>query len=283
MEIAGKSALVLGGTRGIGKAIALSLAAQGATIVLPYFDWPKDIEKTIAELKNYNAPHLFIKADLRNPQKVKELFGEINCRHNKLDILINNIERGGMPIVHGPYTDEQWEIEIETTLKAKWLVFQAALPLLKKSGQGVVINFSSIAAHTGRSGVAGLIFNDCYAAANRAISLFTETWAREGAPDVRVNEIVLGFVESRHAEGTRGWSLLTAEQQEAIHNHTLLKRSGTIKEVVDAVMFIIQKATFMTGTSLKIDGGYTLAGEAVPPIPAGVGNLEVIESQEEDK
>jgi 3-oxoacyl-[acyl-carrier protein] reductase len=191
-------------------------------------------------------------------------------RFGQLDILINNIERGGWPVVHGPYNSQQWDLEIETTLRAKRWVFEAALPHLKASGDAVVINFSSIAAIVGRSGPARLIFNDGYAAANRGVSLFTETWARIGAPEVRVNEVMLGFFETRHAEKTRGWGLLTAKQKKAVRDHTLLNRTGTIEDIVSAVLYIIKDAPFMTGSVLKLDGGYVLGGEKVDKIPSGI-------------
>ena len=159
---------------------------------------------------------------------------------------------------------------METTLRAKHWVFDAALPHLKASGDGVVINISSIAGIVGRSGPAGYIFNDGYAAANRGIALLTETWARMGAPRVRVNEIMLGLFETRHGPGTRGWQLLTEDQKKALIDHTLLGRTGTIEDVVKAVQFIIKDAPFMNGSILRLDGGYILGGDKVVPMPQGV-------------
>ena len=103
---------------------------------------------------------------------------------------------------------------METTLRAKQWVFEAAFRDLKTSIAGCVINVSSIAGSVGRSGPASLVFNEGYAAANRGVSLLTETWARLGAQEVRVNEIMLGFFETRHAEHTRGWGLLTGGQRQ---------------------------------------------------------------------
>ncbi|MCJ7602271.1 MAG: SDR family oxidoreductase, partial [Desulfobulbaceae bacterium] len=105
---------------------------------------------------------------------------------------------------------------------------------------------------------------------NRAVSSFTETWARQGAPEVRVNELMLGFFETRHAEGTRGWPLLSAGEQQAIINHTLLGRTGRIADIIKAVFFLIEDACYMTGSVIRLDGGYTLGAERVPPMPAGV-------------
>ena len=134
-----------------------------------------------------------------------------------------------------------------------------------------MIVLSSIAAITGRKGPAGLIFNDGYAAANRAVNSLTETWARQGAPKVRVNEIMLGFFEHRHAEQTKGWPLLAPEQQQEIIDHTLMGRTGKADDLVKAILFIIKEATFMTGTTLRLDGGYVLGGEKIPPMPEGLG------------
>jgi len=264
----------LGATRGIGRAIALHLANNGLRVVVPYFDWPEDSLSLIEQLAALPGGHFARRVDLRHPAQVKTLLAEVATLCGSLHILINNIERGGMPVVHGPYTAEQWALEIDTTLKAKWLVFNEALPLLQKKG-GVVVNLSSIAGEVGRAGPAGLLFNDAYAAANRAVSSFTQTWARLAAPSVRVNELQLGFISTRHAEGTRGWGLLSEAQRQAIHDRTLLGRSGTVQEVVKAVSFLIEEATFMTGCTIRLDGGYTLGHDRVPPMPSSQEDLEV--------
>ena len=193
------------------------------------------------------------------------------ARFGRLDILVNNIERGGWPVVHGAYVREQWDLELETTLRAKRWVFAAALPHLKgRRATRAVINLSSIAGLVGRAGPAAPVFNDGYAAACRAVSSFTEAWAREGAPEVRVNEIMLGFVDTRHGPGTRGWGLLSNAERQAIRDHTLLGRTGTLDDVVKAVMFVLRDAPFMTGSVLRLDGGYVLGGEKVQPMPPGV-------------
>jgi 3-oxoacyl-[acyl-carrier protein] reductase len=270
MELKGKVALVLGAIKGIGKGIALALADAGAKVAVNYFDWTEERGALKTDLVATGCDHLILKTDLRKTEAIPRMITRVIDRFGRLDILINNIERGGWPVVHGPYNQRQWELEIETTLRAKRWVFDAALPQLKASGDGVVINLSSIAAIVGRSGPARLIFNDGYAAANRGVSLLTETWARIGAPEVRVNEVMLGFFETRHGQKTRGWGLLTAKQKRALRAHTLLGRSGTIEDVVKAVLYIIRDAPFMTGAVLRLDGGYVLGGEKVDKIPKGI-------------
>jgi len=277
MEIKSKVALVLGAGRGIGLAVARALADDGVKVALPYHnDWENEAEKMQKEFVGSGENHLVLPVDLRDAAQVKDLVRQVQERFGALHILINNIERGGMPVVHGSYdlevNREQWDLEVDTTLKAKWLVVHNTLPLMKNSGEGVIINVSSIAGIIGRSGPAGLIFNDGYAAVNRAISSFTETWAREAAPTVRVNELMLGFIETRHGEGTRGWEILSDSEKEAITSHTLLHRSGSLEDVVKAVFFLIKDARFMTGAVLRLDGGYVLGGEKVSGMPDGILN-----------
>ncbi len=274
MNIAGKRGLVLGASRGIGLAIARMLAHHGVHLALPWLDWP---ESTAAMVEEFGSPvdrHLTLRVNLRDPEEVAGLVVEIKEKFGGLDILINNIERGGMPILHGGYHREvnrdQWRLEMETTLHAKWLVFEQTLPLLQQSSAATVVNISSVAGMVGRSGPSGLLFNDGYAAANRGVSSLTETWAQRGAPTIRVNEIMLGLIDGRHGPGTRGWQLLTEEQRQALIEHTLLQRTGTPEEVAKAVLFLVRDADFLTGTVLRMDGGYVLGGERPPEMPEGI-------------
>jgi len=275
MEIKDRVALVLGASRGIGRAIARALAERGAKLVLPYHhDWPQDADDMQKEFAGLGENLLAVKVDLRDKDQVQWFMAQVREKFGGLHILINNIERGGMPVVHGSYDHdvnrEQWDLEMDTTLKAKWLVVHNGLPLMKDSGGGVIINLSSIAGIVGRSGPAGLVFNDGYAAASRAVASFTETWARQGAPTVRVNEIMLGFFDTRHGRDTKGWDILKDADKKAILGHTLLERTGNAGDIVRAVFFLIESAGFMTGTVLRLDGGYVLGGERVPAMPDGV-------------
>jgi 3-oxoacyl-[acyl-carrier protein] reductase len=274
MNIAGKKALVLGASRGIGLAVARTLADQGARLALPWYDWPESAAAMAKEFGGESDGNLIMQVDLRKADETAGMMAAIEARLGGLDILINNIERGGMPILHGGYhrevNREQWQLEMETTLHAKWIVFEQALPLLRRSAEGVVVNVSSIAGVVGRSGPAGLLFNDGYAAANRGVSSLTETWARLGAPTIRVNEIMLGLIDQRHGPGTRGWALLSETEQRALINHTLLRRTGTPEEVARAVLFLVRDADFLTGTVLRMDGGYVLGGDKPADMPEGM-------------
>lgn len=273
MQLANTYGLVLGASRAIGRAIARDLAARGVRLFLPWYDWPEDVAEMKKEFPD-DQGHLCLQADLRQRDDVARLAREIDSRAGRLDILINNIERGGMPIVHGAYSREvnqdQWQREMDTTLHAKWLVFDQCLPLLRQAREAAVINISSIAACTGRAGIAGLLFNDGYAAANRGVAALTEIWARMGAPTIRVNELMLGIIDGRHGPGTRGWQALSEAEQAMVIDHTLLRRTGTPEEVSRMVLCLLEQADFMTGTTIRLDGGFVLGGEPVPAMPPGI-------------
>jgi 3-oxoacyl-[acyl-carrier protein] reductase len=214
-----------------------------------------------------------VQVDLLDGQQVVDLIAQIDSAFGSLDILINNIERGGMPVLHGSYhrrvNRKQWQLEMDTTLQAKWRLFDGCLPLLQRVDTAAVVNISSIAGLVGRSGPAAKLFNDGYAAANRGISSLTETWARLGSPDIRVNELMLGLIDSRHGENTRGWELLTEAEQQELLDHTLLGRTGKPEDVAKAVLYLVRDAAFMSGSILRLDGGYILGGDTARTMPAG--------------
>ena len=265
--------LLPGAARPIGRAIARRFASDGYRLVMPVFDWPESVADLRGEFPD-NDLFWMPDCDLRSPEQVAELFVSIGQRFGSLGILINNIERGGMPVVHGSYdlpvNAGQWQREFATTLDAKRLLFTHALPLLRRNQAAAVVNISSIAALCGRAGAAAPFFSEGYALANRAIQGLTEAWAREAAPTVRVNELMLGFIASRHGEGTRGWKAMSATERAALDRHTPLGRRGLPEEVAEAVYFLALRATYMTGTVVRMDGGYLLGGEETPPLPSGI-------------
>ena len=274
MCLHGKTVVIPGASRPIGRAIARKFASHGATLILPVYDWPDSISEMEEEFTAAGHSFFIYPVDLRHKNGVVELSEFIKTQTGSINFLINNIERGGMPVVHGsydlPHNADQWEREFDTTVRAKWLLFQHLFPLLPKETGGAVVNISSIAAITGRSGAAAVFFNDGYSAANRAIQSLTETWARQAAPAVRVNELMLGLIASRHGEGTRGWACLTGPEKDAIYDNMLLGRTGVPEEVAHTVYFLAVEATYITGASLRMDGGFTLGSNKVPPMPKGI-------------
>ena len=268
-------ALIPGASRPIGRAIAREFGKAGVHLVLPFIeDWPEAHEEMVAEFTALGFPFLVHPCDLRIPAEIKSLISKIKTHYGRLDFLINNIERGGMPIVHGSYENpvnqSQWQLEFDTTLKAKRELYEHSKTLLKDDTGGSVTNISSIAGIIGRSGPVSYLFSDGYSSANSGILSLTRTWAREAAPKVRVNEVVLGMVQGRHGEGTRGWSLLTPDRQQALIDHTLLGRTAHPDEISRLVYFISTQASYLTGSRIVADGGYCLGGEQYHNLPPGV-------------
>jgi 3-oxoacyl-[acyl-carrier protein] reductase len=155
IPINNKVAILLGGIKGIGKGIGLALSRQGIRLAMTYHDWEESLPEMRSDFAKAGTPHIIEKVNLLDPEAILWFVETVVSRFGRVDILVNNIERGGWPVVHGPYTSAQWDLEMATTLKAKWWVFDALLPYLKQSGGGCVINISSIAALVGRSGPAG--------------------------------------------------------------------------------------------------------------------------------
>jgi 3-oxoacyl-[acyl-carrier protein] reductase len=274
MNLKGKLVLIPGAPRPIGRAIARRFAVAGATLILPVYDWPEAIAEMGEELRSDGYQWYAHSVDLRSGEEVAAFAAAVRQRFGAVDYLINNIERGGMPIVHGPYSlphnRDQWELELATTLTAKWLLYGHFSPMIKGRPGGAVVNISSVAALVGRSGPAAPFFSDGYSAANRGVHSFTTTWAREAAPDIRVNELMLGLVRSRHGEGTRGWTALSETEREEILEAIPLRRTGDPQEVAEAVYFLAVEATYLTGAILRMDGGLAMGNATVPPIPPGI-------------
>jgi len=274
MGMKGKTVLIPGASRPVGRAIARRFGKEGAFLILPHYDWPDSTAEMKKEFRDAGFSFFSCKTDLRIKDGVQHLAAEIKNRTGTLNVLINNIERGGMPVVHGSYdldqNKDQWDLEIETTLKAKWLLYHHCLPLMQSFPGGAIVNISSISGITGRSGPAAPLFSDGFSAANRAVQSFTESWAREAAPNVRVNELVIGLIESRHGPGTRGWAELTEEEKKEILDHILLGRIGYPDEIADAVFFLAAEARYMTGATIRMDGGFILGGEKKTEMPPGL-------------
>jgi 3-oxoacyl-[acyl-carrier protein] reductase len=258
MHLEGAVALVTGSSKGIGRAIALALARQCVRVVLSYHDREYHAERTREIFDQANVDYLMVKSNLVCPDEVDHLMQQIIDHYGQLDILVNNLERGGWPLIHGALHPAQWDLEIDTTLKTKFLCYRAAQPYLRQRPQGCILNIASIAALTGRRQVYDQIFADAYSAASAGVVTLTQNWAREMAPQVRVNCLMLGFVETRHGPETLGWRTLSPDTRAAIKQRTPLQRLGTLADVAGAALFLIRDAAFMTGQTLTLDGGVSL-------------------------
>jgi 3-oxoacyl-[acyl-carrier protein] reductase len=231
----GKTALVTGGSRGIGRAIATELARAGASVVVGYRTGKDEAEALASEL-GARA----VQADVSTPEDAARLVAEAGS----LDILVNNagLTRDG---VLARMPDDDWRVVLETNLSSVFYTCRAACrPMMKKRG-GSIVNLSSIV------GVHGNWGQTNYAASKAGIIGFTKSLARElGSRNVRANVVAPGYVKTRLTE------VLPEEATQAMLQNTPLGRVGEPEDVAGAVRFLCSdEAAFITGEVLLVDGG----------------------------
>jgi len=234
-SLEGKTALVTGGSRGIGRAIALELGRAGATVVVGYRGGKDEAEAVAAEIGGRA-----VQADVADPEAARALVEEAG----DLDILVNNagITRDGL-LARMP--DEDWRDVIETNLSAMFYTCRAvARPMMKRRG-GSIVNISSIVGVHGNPGQTN------YAAAKAGIIGFTKSLARElGSRGVRANVVAPGYVS------TQLTNVLPDEAKDAMLAATPLGRLGDPADIAGAVRFLCSDdASFITGEVLLVDGG----------------------------
>jgi len=239
----GTTALVTGGSRGIGRAICLRLAADGAHIVLHYNENLAAAKDTAAAI----GPDVrLVQANLASPKEIEAMFHQL--RDLQLDFLINNAGIWkGTPLGSSPLTlvDEMLHIN----LRGPFWVTQCALPLLRDGGR--IINLSSVAAKTGIAGGRSL-----YGATKAAIESLTRNWAMELAPrKILVNAVAPGYVTT---DMTAEHLANPATFQRAIDRHPL-GRLCTPEDVADVVAFLCSDAArFITGQTINVSGGFVI-------------------------
>lgn len=243
MTLRGKVAVVTGGTRGIGRAVVVALAREGATITLCARD-PILLEKFSAELESSGTQVLALKANVTQPPEVEEMIERCVARYGQVDILVNNagITRDNLVL---RMKDEEWDAVLDVNLKGVFYCTRAVLrPMIKQRG-GRIINLTSVVAVMGNAGQAN------YVAAKAGIIGFTKATAREVASrGITVNAVAPGFIET---DMTRA---LDPELQERMRSHIPLGRFGKPEEVAELVAFLAsEKAAYMTGQVIHLNGG----------------------------
>jgi 3-oxoacyl-[acyl-carrier protein] reductase len=234
-SLEGKVALVTGGSRGIGRAIALELARAGANVTVGYHSGAAE-----AELVAQEAGGRAVQGDVSSPEDAKRLVEEAG----DLDLLVNNagLTRDGL-LARMP--DDDWHDVIETNLSSVFYTSRAATRGMMKKRAGSIVNVSSIV------GVHGNWGQTNYGASKAGIIGFTKSLARElGSRGVRANVVAPGYVNTRLTD------VLPEEAQQAMLSNTPLGRLGEPEDVAGAVRFLCSdEAAFITGEVLLVDGG----------------------------
>lgn len=238
----GRTALVTGGSRGIGRAICLRLAAEGARIILHY----RENHTAAAEVAALIQDVRLVQADLSSPASIQRMFESL--AGVPLDVLVNN---AGIwkPSPMGSSTVDRMNEIVDTNLKGPFWVMHCALPLLTEGAR--VINISSVA---GRTGVAG--GRSLYGATKAAVDSLTRSWALELAPrKILVNAVAPGYVTT---DMTAGHFSDPAVLKHAVERHPL-GRLATSEDVAGVVAFLCSDdARFVTGQSLNVSGGFVI-------------------------
>jgi NAD(P)-dependent dehydrogenase (short-subunit alcohol dehydrogenase family) len=244
-----RHALVVGASSGIGKAIAIKLAEQGARVVVASRRSTEGNE-VVAEIQQAGGEAMFVQADVTSSEDIERLLEHcIEC-YGPLDIAVNNAGVEGTPFVAtADYDEDVFDTVIDTNLKGVWRCMKYEIPRLAENG--VVVNMSSIA---------GLRSNEmmgcAYTASKHAIIGMTKTAAREYAPKgIRINAVCPGVIATDIAQ--RSFMMDENTQRKVLKMHPL-GRLGTVDEVAEAVLWLVSdQSSFMTGHAMVLDGGVT--------------------------
>lgn len=243
----GYTALITGGSRGIGRAIALKLARNGADVIVNYCGNEVAAEEVVKEITALGGRSLSICADISNSDAVKNMISEIKNGFGKLDILVNNagITRDSLLL---RMKEEDWEKVIHTNLTGTFNCTKEALKLILKSDNGSIINISSVVGQMGNAGQCN------YAAAKAGLLGFTKSLAREvAARNIRVNAVAPGFID------TDMTSVLSDEIRQTLKEQIPMGRLGSPEDVANAVLFLaLPSSKYITGQTINVDGGMVM-------------------------
>ncbi len=239
MDLQGKVALVTGGARRLGRAVALKLAEAGANIALHYYTSECEAVATAEEIRRRGVEVVLIQGNLANVAEAERVVAEAASAWGRLDVLINNASVF-FETPFGTVTEEQWNLLFDTNLKGPFFCAQRAAPEMRKSGGGAIVNFADTGIYIHWRGYLP------YLMTKAAIAEMTYGLAKELAPEIRVNAVAPGPVLLPDGH--------TPEERERFARDTLLQRIGGENAIVDAVLYLVQ-ADFVTGVILPVDGG----------------------------
>ena len=239
-----KLAIITGGTRGIGKAIAIKFAKNGYNLVLNYVSDRTNLEELENEFKEYNIEVLFIKTDVSNFEDCENMAKQAIAKFEKIDVLVNNagITKDSLLL---RMTPEDFDKVININLKGTFNVTKSIIPYMMKKRTGKILNISSVFLVSGNAGKCN------YAASKAGIIGFTKSIAKELASrNILANCVAPGFID------TDMTSVLSDSVKENINAQIPLKRMGSSEEIANSVYFLAgEENTYITGQVINVDGG----------------------------
>jgi NAD(P)-dependent dehydrogenase (short-subunit alcohol dehydrogenase family) len=248
-NLAGKAALIVGGSRGIGAACARAFAAAGARVAIAART-AAPLESLAKELRDGGAGAIAVPADVRDPQSLQALVDTVLGSFGRLDVAFNNAGAGHQPAAFADLAPETVEDALAVNLRGTLAAMRAEIPAILRSGGGAIVNMSSAVSGVSRMGA--------YAAAKRGIVAASNVAAIDYAPrNLRINCVSPGPILTERIRA------LAAEQRRQIEQAVPLGRVGLPEEVAAAVVWLCSDAAaYITGVDLPIDGGRTAMGRA---------------------
>lgn len=243
----GRVAVVTGGGRGIGRAIAVRLAEEGAKVAVSYRSNEEEAEKTATLVREAGAECEIFRGDVASPDDVKALFEGVGEAFGGVDILVNNagVTRDNIML---RMKEDEFDAVVRTNLKGTYLCTRAVLRGMVRARWGRIVNVSSVVGLIGNAGQAN------YAASKAGIIGFTKSVAREVAPrGITVNAVAPGYVE------TELTASLPEEVKDQIRAQTPAGRIGEPEEIAEVVAFLAgEGASYVTGQTIAVDGGMVM-------------------------
>lgn len=246
-QLQGKSAIVTGASRGIGRAIAIEFARRGAAVVVNYNASEQAAHEVVSAIREMGGTAIAFKADVSKMDEAAALVKAALDAFGKLDILVNNAGTTRDTLLM-TMSESDWDTVINADLKSVFNCCKAAVRPMIRARSGRIINISSVVGLAGQGGQTN------YAAAKAGVIGFTKSLAKElGSRNITVNAVAPGFIPTALTD------VLTEEQKQAAIKATPLGRFGTPEEVAYAVSFLASdEAAFITGAVLSVDGGLVM-------------------------
>jgi len=247
MRFAGKVALVTGGSRGIGRAIALKLAGEGARVVVNYQRNAAAAQEVVDAIRAGGGEAIAVQADVSKLDQAQALVKAALEAFGRLDILVNNAGTTRDNLI-ALMKEEDWDVVLTTNLKSGWNMCKAASRVMMKQRYGRIVNITSV------SGLAGQGGQSNYSASKAGVVGLTKALAKElGGRNITVNAVAPGYVPTDLTAD------LPAEMKDLMIKMTPLGRAGTGEDIANAVAFLASdEASFITGQTLSVDGGLVM-------------------------